>query len=56
MRWLSEVTGISIQTIQRRLASPERFELTELAAIATALDIPAGDLTSAWATTEQGAR
>lgn len=46
--WLSAATGLPSMTLQRRLATPEKFTLPELAAIATALDIDESTLLSGW--------
>jgi len=51
--WLTEATGMSTQTISRRLAKPEDFNLAELAAISAALSIPPERLLQAWADPER---
>lgn len=45
--WLSAATGISKQTLHRRLASPDDLTLAELGAIATALEVDPGVLFAA---------
>jgi len=47
--WLAEATDMSPQTIGRRLAKPEDFDLAELAAISAALGIPPRQLIEEWA-------
>lgn len=37
--WLSAATGISAPTLHRRLANPGKFDISELAAIATAMEL-----------------
>lgn len=53
--WLSAATGISLNTLHRRLANPERFDLSELGAIATAMEIDPDVLFNAWSGTWGGA-
>lgn len=50
--WLAAATGLSVQTLHRRLASPEKFDLSELGAIATAMDIDPELLFTAWVEAE----
>lgn len=46
--WLAAATGLSTQTLHRRLAAPEKFDLSELGAIATAMDLNPEVLFTAW--------
>lgn len=50
--WLAAATGISVNTLHRRLATPEKFDLAELGAIATAMDVNPELLFTAWVDAE----
>lgn len=44
LREISDVTGLSIESLRRRLAGTREFKGTEVVAIADHLGIPAGSL------------
>lgn len=52
--WLSAATGISAQTLYRRLANPSDLTVAELGAIATALEVDPAALFATWAATQVG--
>lgn len=52
--WLSAATGISAQTLYRRLANPDDLTVAELGVIATALEVDPEALFGAWASSQVG--
>lgn len=45
---LAAATKMSEPRLRRRLSDPDSFQLGELARVATALDVPTGELISPW--------
>lgn len=45
---LAAATEMSGPRLRRRLSDPDSFQLGELAKVATALDVPTGDLIAPW--------